>query len=169
MYFFTADEHFGHTNMLKYADRPFDSIEEMDAEIIKRFNSVVSKDDTTIHAGDFTLGNKKVAYTYHSQLNGKHIYLKGSHDRWMQKGQWHEIWQKTIEGQFVVVCHYSMCTWHRSHYNSWQLYGHSHGKLAPQGKQHDIGVDTNDFYPYSFDDICVIMQSRPDNFNLVKR
>jgi calcineurin-like phosphoesterase family protein len=40
-----------------------------------------------------------------------------------------------------------MRVWPRSHHNSWQLYGHSHGKLLPIGKQWDIGVDNNDFYP----------------------
>lgn len=172
MYFFIADEHYGHwtsseRNIIKYCNRPFDSIEEMDAEIIKRFNSVVSKDDITIHAGDFTLKNKQVAYDYLQKLNGDHLCLQGSHDRWLPKAAPY-IWQKTIENQFLVVCHYSMHTWHRSHYNSFQLYGHSHGKLAPEGKQHDIGVDNNNFYPVSFDKIVEIMKDRPDNFNLIK-
>ena len=49
----------------------------------------------------------------------------------------------------IVVCHYAMRVWPRSHYNSWMLYGHSHGKLAPQRKQWDIGIDNNNFYPIS--------------------
>jgi calcineurin-like phosphoesterase family protein len=62
-----------------------------------------------------------------------------------------------------------MRTWARSHYNSWQLYGHSHGKLEPIGKQWDIGVDNNNYYPVSFDQITEIMKTRPDNPNLIKR
>jgi calcineurin-like phosphoesterase family protein len=62
-----------------------------------------------------------------------------------------------------------MRTWHRSHYNSWQLYGHSHGTLEPIGKQWDIGIDNNNYYPLSFEDIEMIMNRRPDNPNLVYR
>ena len=33
--------------------------------------------------------------------------------------------------QLVVLCHYAMRVWDRSHYGSWHLYGHSHGNLPP--------------------------------------
>jgi calcineurin-like phosphoesterase family protein len=65
------------------------------------------------------------------------------------------------------VCHYAMRTWARSHYNSYQLHGHSHGRLEPIGKQWDIGVDNNDFYPVSLDGIAEIMSKRPDNPNFI--
>ncbi len=169
MYFFTSDEHYRHANIIKYCNRPFNTVQEMDTELIKRHNSVVTSGDTVIHAGDFTLGNREAAYRYQKQLNGTHIFLKGSHDRWLKGRKVHEIWEKTIEGKFIVVCHYSMKVWHRSHYNSWQLYGHSHGGLEPQGKQWDIGVDNNNFYPVSFEQIKEIMSNRPDNFNLIRR
>jgi hypothetical protein len=57
-------------------------------------------------------------------LNGTNIFLKGSHDYWLKGTKFHEIWEGRIEKQYVVVCHYAMRTWARSHYNSWQLYGH---------------------------------------------
>jgi len=78
-----------------------------------------------------------------------------------------QIWEKRIYEQVVVVCHYAMRVWPKSHYNSWQLYGHSHGRLGGIGKQYDIGVDNNNFYPVSFNEICEIMQNKPDNSNLV--
>jgi calcineurin-like phosphoesterase family protein len=78
------------------------------------------------------------------------------------------IWEKEIKGFYVVVCHFAMRVWPRSHFNSWQLYGHSHGKLPPIGKQWDIGVDNNDFYPVSFNKICEIIADRPDNPNFAK-
>ena len=168
MYFFSADFHLGHANIIKYCNRPFTSVEEMDEEIIKRFNSVVTSKDITIHAGDFTLAKKEIAYKYVQRLNGQNIFLKGSHDYWLKGTHHHEIWEKLIDGTYVVVGHYSMRVWPRSHYGSFNLFGHSHGKLEPIGKQWDVGVDTNDFYPYSFDQIKEIMKSRPDNLNLIK-
>ena len=62
-----------------------------------------------------------------------------------------------------------MRVWHKSHFNSWNLYAHSHGKLQPEGKQWDVGVDNNKFHPVSINEIIRIMDNRPDNFNLVKK
>ena len=172
MFYFTADEHHGHKNIIAYCNRPFTYITVMDDEIISRHNEVVRKDDTTVHAGDFTLikNRKRVEQEYVAKLNGNHIFLRGSHDYWLRKDKnISSIWEKTIGGKHIVVCHYCMRTWARSHYNSWHLFGHSHGKLDPIGKSWDIGVDNNRFYPLSFKEICDIMNKRPDNPNLVKK
>lgn len=168
MYFFTADEHYGHRNIIKYCNRPFDCVQDMDAEIIKRHNEVVTKTDVVVHAGDFTLAKKAQAEIYINQLNGIHIFLSGSHDYWLGKTHPLQIWECKIEDQIIVVCHYAMRTWAASHYNAWQLYGHSHGMLEPVGKQWDIGVDNNDFYPVSFEQLKMIMANRPDNFNKIR-
>jgi len=170
MYFFTSDEHLGHANIIKYCNRPFNSVQEMDAHLIQCHNRVVSKGDTVVHAGDFTLIKdfRKIKRNYIDKLNGNHIFLKGSHDYWLENDHL-VIFQKTIKSQFLVVCHYAMKTWHRSHYNSWQLHGHSHGTLKSEGKQLDIGVDNNNYYPFSFDDILIIMNTLKNNFNYTDR
>ena len=160
MFFFTSDEHFGHTNVLKFCHRPFKDIYEMDQEIIKRHNDIVSDDDIIIHAGDFAFRNRISAHNYIESLKGNNIFLKGSHDKWNKTGSY--IWEGMIEGQYVVVCHYAMLTWPRSHYGSWQLFGHSHGNLPPEKynveKQYDIGVDNNNFYPVSFEKLKSILK-----------
>lgn len=168
--FFTADQHFGHANIIKFCGRPFVSVEEMDDLLIENHNKVVSQGDTVIHAGDFTLINNKerVWKRYAHKLNGKHIFLKGSHDYWLPLSTSKTRWEKSIGGIYIVVDHYPLRTWARSHYNSWQLHGHSHGKLGPQGKQLDVGVDNHNYFPVSFDQVAEIMETRPDNFNLVK-
>lgn len=51
--FFTADTHFNHANILEYTNRPFLNVEEMDLEMIYRWNSVVRKNDLVFHLGDF--------------------------------------------------------------------------------------------------------------------
>jgi len=166
MYFFTADEHYGHANIIRYCNRPFTSVDEMDEALMANFNSVVKDNDLTIHAGDFCWAKTQAdAYKkYISKLNGGHVFLKGSHDRWLNNSA-HEIWEERIDGQYVVVCHYALRTWARSHYNSWHLYGHTHGKLLPIGKSWDIGVDNNGYLPLSFDQVVEIMQNRSDNIN----
>tara|TARA_Y100000310_G_C20698531_1_gene827510 strand:+ start:6571 stop:6885 length:315 start_codon:yes stop_codon:yes gene_type:complete len=51
--YMTADSHFSHENIIKYCDRPFDSVEEMDRTLIDNWNAVVPEDGVVIHAGDF--------------------------------------------------------------------------------------------------------------------
>lgn len=164
MYFFTADEHYSHKNIIIHCDRPFESAEEMDSVLIENHNSIVKPGDTVIHGGDFCFTSKQdIAESYLKQLNGNHIVLRGSHDYWLKDG--HEIWEKKIEDEHVVVCHYAMRVWPRSHFNSWQLYGHSHGRLDPVGKQWDVGVDNNNYHPVSFEELKKIMSESPDNPN----
>ena len=151
-YWFTSDEHYGHFNILEYCKRSFETVEEMDDEIIKRHNEVVKDDDIVIHAGDFTL--KKDAEQYIRRLKGNHIFLEGSHDYWMgQDHTFKQIWEKNINGTYVVVCHYPFRSWPRSFHGSLNLFGHCHGKMKPEGSQYDIGVDNNNYYPVSLEQI----------------
>ena len=154
-YFFTSDTHFGHENILKYSNRPFKTIEEMDETIISNWNNTISKEDIVYHLGDFCMGNDFEKYS--KRLNGRINYIKGSHD----KSNWTymiELYPKDLLDEFgnkrlIVLCHYSMRSWAKSHYASWHLFGHHHGKLEPYGLSFDIGVDCNNFYPFSLEEI----------------
>ncbi len=189
MYYFTADEHYFHKGkekipaIVKYTDRPFKSLEEMHTILIENHNSIVRRKDIIVHGGDFSFAGKQTTLGLIGKLNGTHIFVKGSHDYWsgksgvFQKGRVQAVgylYARKFENIYIVVSHYSMRTWPRSHYNSWNLFAHSHGRLASIGKQHDIGVDTEvestheRFYPYSFDELVEIMKTKEDNFNLVK-
>jgi len=115
MFWFTADEHYGHKNILKYTNRPFSSLEEMEDVLISRHQEVVKKGDIIIHAGDFMWTNKRyVAERFLEKLNGTNFVLKGSHDNWIPIMSPY-IWEKQIQQDFIVVCHYAMRTWARSH------------------------------------------------------
>jgi len=154
MYWFTGDEHLFHANIIKHSNRPFPLVFDMNNAILERHNEVVGNNDVVIHAGDtFWKKSYQEAQKYIEQLKGKHIFLKGSHDKWLKETNHHEIWEGMIEDQYIVVCHYAMRVWPRSHYGSWQLYGHSHCKLQAIGKQMDIGVDCHDYYPISFEQV----------------
>ncbi len=170
MYFFTADEHYYHSNIIKYCDRPFGDVEKMNEELIKNSNSVVKKGDAVIHAGDFTLLKNRGKIQEHliDRLNGTHIFLKGSHDYWMPGNKSIQIWERMIDGHYLVVCHYAMHAWARSHYNSWHLYAHSHKDLKLSGKRHCISVENTNFFPLSFDQVKEIMEERSDNPDFIK-
>lgn len=171
MIYYTGDEHYWHPhgNIIKYCNRPHPNIEEMNEDIISKSNSRVKKGDIVIHDGDFALCSREKAQEIIRRLNGEHIFLIGDHDHWLGGRKRWDIRQFKIQGNHVIVCHYCLRTWPRSHYNSWHLFAHSHGKLEPIGKSHDVGVDNNNFYPVSEEEIIEIMKSRPDNPNLVRR
>ena len=76
--FFIADTHFSDDNIRRYENRPFHNTESMDAEMIKRWNTEVAKDDCVYVLGDFgTEGHEKIVLT---QLNGVKYLIKGNHD-----------------------------------------------------------------------------------------
>jgi calcineurin-like phosphoesterase family protein len=169
MKFFTADEHYGHANIVRYSNRPFSTAEEMDDVLIANHNSVVKANDVVYHIGDFTLekNTEKVYRKYINRLNGNHVFIAGSHDYWIPDKEKRYMLEIKEKGFHLVLCHYAMRVWPRSHYNSIQLHGHSHGHLLPIGRQWDVGVDNNNYHPVPFDQIIEIMSVREDNFNLV--
>lgn len=176
MYFFTGDEHYEHANIVKVgmANRPFADVDEMREGLISRHNEVVGKNDFVVHAADFCFGRREVALSIIARLNGQHTFLDsgGRHDKWLKGTEWggrqaKQIWNKKIEGEYIVVCHYAMHTWARSHYNSWHLYAHSHMELNLPGKRRCISVDVTDFYPVSFEQVVEWMAERGDNPNFL--
>ena len=168
MIFFTSDQHYSHHNVIKYCDRPFQNTDAMNHALISNHNEVVTPQDHTVHVGDFTLKNTPFAQSIIRQLNGSHTFLLGSHDYWMKK-KGLQIWEKKVEASYIVACHYALHTWPRSHFNSWHVFGHSHGNLDLPGKRYDVGVDNNAFYPVSYSSLKEIMAGKGDNFNLVKK
>jgi len=52
---FTSDHHFGHKNIIEFSKRPFANVEEMNAELVKRWNERIAKEDKVYHLGDFAL------------------------------------------------------------------------------------------------------------------
>ena len=133
----------------------------MDEEIIKRFNSIVTLNDTTYHIGDFTLRTTQEALAYINQLNGNHIFIKGSHDYWMGKRDYSVRIETTINiggnKQKVVMDHYPMESWRWSYHGSYQLHGHWHFKGNTKRNRLNVCVDNTDFYPLSFSQVSELI------------
>ena len=167
--FFTADTHFGHNNIIRYCERPFRDSKEMDEEIIKRWNSRIKPGDLVFHVGDVIFHRKAEDLDIINRLNGvKHLIL-GNHDAPESLYPYFETIseiatvrvRKNSQIQRIVLCHYAMRTWDQSHRGAWHLYGHTHGKLEENNSlSMDCGVDTNDFYPYSYSEIKARMEAK---------
>ena len=82
MIYFISDTHFNHKNIIKYCDRPFESVEQMNDILIKNWNEVVSNDDTIYHLGDFALGSRDLIINIVNKLNGNKYLIRGNHDNW---------------------------------------------------------------------------------------
>jgi calcineurin-like phosphoesterase family protein len=79
--YLTADHHFGHAKIIGYCNRPFDTVEEMDAEMVRRWNARAARDDLVVHLGDFALASRERTAELLGVLNGYKILLLGNHDR----------------------------------------------------------------------------------------
>ena len=159
--YFTSDTHFGHTNVIKYCDRPFANVEEMNEALIDNWNSVVRPGDLVYHLGDFAFIKDPEEYIkLIKSLNGQIHLVKGNHDRIDKKvveyfasiSNYKEI-KDEEDGNLIVLSHYSHRVWNRSHRGSLMLYGHSHGELPGCQQSLDVGVDAWDYKPVTLIEI----------------
>jgi calcineurin-like phosphoesterase family protein len=167
--FFTADTHLSHSNIIKYCNRPFSTVEEMDEVIIDNINDAVCKRDCLVHLGDFAWGNPKQITQLRKRIKCKVILLLGNHDKYIRKNlelqrlfhEVHDIHILPLANTLFVLCHYCMRVWPSKHYGAKHLFGHSHGNLVIPGGEAcmDVGVDTHKFKPYSLDEIITNLSS----------
>lgn len=162
--FYIADTHFGHANVIKYSNRPFNSAEHMEEEMICRWNEAVGKNDDVYHLGDFAF--KADVESIVKRLNGRIHLIWGNHDSdkvrklscWASSRPYAEV---NDDGSKLILCHYAMRVWNRSHYGSLMLYGHSHGSLPGNSQSLDVGVDCWDYRPVDIHQIRERMETLP--------
>lgn len=175
--YFTADTHLGHANIIRYCHRPFESVEAMDAALIDRINATVKADDWLYHLGDFSFrGGDPAAYRAKIRCRNM-VLILGNHDPCFADGTprpefaslfkaVHPMLKVKVQfeghARLIVLCHYAMRVWDRSHHGTWHLYGHSHGTLPddPHALSWDVGVDANEFTPLSVEQIAGIMAKK---------
>jgi len=167
--FVTADTHFGHSGIVRLAERPFEDRDEMDRELIRLWNAKVPKSAVVYHLGDFALTNRHKALAILGQLHGRIRLILGNHDQVIKgevadRFEWIKSYyeSKTEDGTKVAMFHYPILAWNKAHYGSWQLHGHCHASLPDAGvRRLDIGVDAHPNYePFSYHEIFALMQER---------
>ena len=77
---FTSDTHFGHENIIRYCNRPFNSLRMMDEVLANNWNARVKNDDIVIFLGDFCFRGESKPSVYLDKLNGHITFLRGNHD-----------------------------------------------------------------------------------------
>ena len=177
--FFTSDTHFNHANIIKFCNRPFKDVEQMNDVMIANWNSVIGKDDTVFHLGDFCLGSAAEWTKILDRLNGKIYLIMGNHDlKNIRQGFIsrfeHVAMQMRIEigKKRIYLCHYPFLCFEGSYKDDvWQLFGHVHTRRSNSGidagrlqylypTQYDVGVDNNNFTPVSFGQVKRIIDKQ---------
>lgn len=160
MIYFTSDLHLGHNNILKFTGRPYDSMEEMNRELIRNINFRVTKNDWLYILGDVShhilpeQTNQLLA-----RINGRKVLVRGNHDKEYDPALFEEIcdYKKLFAyGKTFILSHYPFLSWDRMAAGSLMLHGniHSTGEYNEENRadgllRYDVRVDANGLRPVS--------------------
>lgn len=154
--FFTSDTHFGHAGIIGHCQRPFASVDEMDAAMASAWNRTVRPTDTVYHLGDFTWQKRRrdIAARLES-LNGVKHLIVGNHDHTdtRKASGWASVqyaMKLKADGIAVYLSHYPVLGFREELH----FHGHQHNR-EPFGVRHqvDVGVDAWGFRPIALQEI----------------
>lgn len=186
---FTSDLHLGHTNIIEYSTRPFDSVDAMNRALLDRWNDVVADDDDVWILGDFALGKIADTLPLVAELVGRKVLLTGNHDRcWPGHSRRAEGWEERyleagfdeiMHGDITInvgehrplACHFpyrgdshgrDRFVDHRpADRGGWLLHGHVHERWLQRGRMINVGVDAWDYRPASEAELVHLMDAGP--------
>lgn len=167
MFYFTADTHFGHANVVRMCSRPFPDVDAMDEGLIAAWNERVKGNDTVFIVGDMFLHCDDPLRILR-QLKGKKRLIVGNHDgSWMSKvnlGQYFVSVDNYLEitdgHRALTLCHYPLLSWKHA-MRSYMIHGHIHANTDMDfwplicRREHvlNAGVDVNGYRPVTFDEL----------------
>lgn len=192
--FFVSDTHFNHDNIIEFCKRPFETVEEMNEILIKKWNDKVPQDAIVYHLGDFAWGGFQAWEKHLSRLNGDITLIIGNHDlknlTTTAMKYFKNITQQMkieVEGRKVYLNHCPLLayggTYRAKDGLEWQLHGHVHLSRDPKkntGKDHerclnslfptqyDVGVDFNNFEPISWEEVNSNILTQVENNQNIK-
>jgi calcineurin-like phosphoesterase family protein len=161
---FTSDLHLNHHNIIKYCNRPYKDVEEMNFALIDNYNKKVNPEDTCYIIGDVAMGKKDQLPGLVKQLNGKKILISGNHDRnksAMLQAGFDEVYDNLIIDQKINGRNYKVYLVHnpmeitKDIYYDTALVGHVHSSWARKGKVINVGVDVSDYRPLTFQELLI--------------
>jgi calcineurin-like phosphoesterase family protein len=189
--FFTSDTHYSHSNICRATTRwtdadsvtrDFKSLEHMNDTLVNNINEVVGQDDILIHLGDWSFGGFEMIEEFRNRIFCKNVHLVfGNHDHHIRrnKGGVQDLFSSTQDylhldlripkgkevDKLTLVCmHFPIASWDGMNDGVPHLHGHVHlprHQRIGQGKVMDVGVDGNDLYPISIQEIRTIMKDKP--------
>ncbi len=169
MIFFVSDTHFGHANIIRFCNRPFGTVEEMDEALVANWNDKVGGNDTVYFLGDlfFRAAPDKVMDILGRLKGRKHLVI-GNHDSsWMTKElvdrhfvEASPFLDVSDGGMHLVMCHYPLLCW-GGEGKSWMVHGHIHNNrhmdywplLQVRERVLNASVEINGYAPVTFEEL----------------
>lgn len=152
-----ADLHFGHTNVIKYSNRPFQNREEMDQFMIEKWNSVVAKDDKVFVLGDFSFYGKEKTEQIMKTLKGNKILILGNHDKGHGMNWWKEVGFKEVYKypivyrEFLILSHEPVFM--NDHMPYLNIHGHLHENKIDALYYYSVSVENIEYTPINIENI----------------
>jgi len=151
-----SDHHFNHANIMKYANRKFSNVPEMNQFMIDQHNAVVKSDDVVILGGDVAFCATNKANDFLSQLNGYKILIIGNHD-WERKtgklkvydvDEIHMSYFIELDGTDILITHVPFySTVMMDNKNLKNIHGHIHDKKMNHPRYINMCVEHIDYQP----------------------
>lgn len=141
MNYYIADLHLRHANAIRFDNRPFADVAEMNEALISNWNSVVTAEDTVYVLGDLIWEKESCWSGWLERLTGSKVLIRGNHDPKEFSRSTKQCFQDikdykeiTDSGRHVIMSHYPML-FHRADYDEKciMLYGHVHNT-----REHDM-------------------------------
>lgn len=167
MYYFISDPHFGHENILKMCQRPFENVEEMNEAMIDAWNQRVTGNDTVFILGDLFYRCPDPEPIL-QRLKGKKRLIIGNHDSsWMDKVDLSRYFvsvdpflEITDGVRAITLCHYPLLTW-KHKLRTYMVHGHIHNDttsdffplLVARERVLNAGVEVNGYRPVTFEEL----------------
>ena len=162
--FLVSDTHFGHLGVCKFTRndgvtklRPWDNPEDMDEEMVKRWNETVRPNDKVYHLGDVVINRKALGIM--RRLNGDKVLIRGNHDIFRDE-EYREHFRElrayhVMNG--MILSHIPIHTESLGRFGV-NIHGHTHANRVMNGKvidvrYHCVCVEQTDFRPILFEDV----------------
>ena len=164
--YFYADPHFGHKNVIKYCNRPFANVSEMNSTLIKNFNKTVEHDAIIYILGDFSFLNTESTKQILKAMKGFKILVKGNHDpkpnSYYRKLVFSEVYDKPIifKNKFILS-HKPIDDRLYKDGCFINIYGHLHNNAKNNDNmKFCCSVEMINYKPISFDDILKNLRTK---------
>jgi calcineurin-like phosphoesterase family protein len=166
--FLVSDTHFGHTGVCRFTQsdgvtklRPWDNADEMDEEMVKRWNETVRPNDKVYHLGDVVINRKALGIM--RRLNGDKVLIRGNHDIFKDtdyREHFRELRAYHVMNG-MILSHIPIHPESLGRFGV-NIHGHLHanrvmtevwGKYVIDPRYHCVCVEQTDFRPILFEDV----------------